>query len=105
MSRVVLDVSMSLDGLIAGPNVREAEPMGDAANAYTHGWPGMGPTPRSTSACAEKWTRPLAPRSSGGARYMITSHATPLSGRLSLHVALENSRPQWQRPSAPARRS
>ena len=80
MSRVVLDVSMSLDGLIAGPNVREAEPMGDAANAYTHGWPGMGPTPRSTSACAEKWTRPLAPRSSGGARYMITSHATPLSG-------------------------
>jgi hypothetical protein len=29
MSKVVLDVSMSLDGFIAGPNVREAEPMGD----------------------------------------------------------------------------
>jgi hypothetical protein len=29
MSRVVLDVSMSLDGFTAGPNVREAEPMGD----------------------------------------------------------------------------
>ena len=29
MSKVVLDVSMSLDGFAAGPNVREAEPMGD----------------------------------------------------------------------------
>jgi hypothetical protein len=29
MGRVVLDVSMSLDGFTAGPNVREAEPMGD----------------------------------------------------------------------------
>ena len=28
MSKVVLDVSMSLDGFSAGPNVREAEPMG-----------------------------------------------------------------------------
>jgi hypothetical protein len=26
MSKVVLDVSMSLDGFIAGPNGREAEP-------------------------------------------------------------------------------
>jgi hypothetical protein len=26
MSKVVLDVSMSLDGFVAGPNVREAEP-------------------------------------------------------------------------------
>jgi hypothetical protein len=36
MSKVVLDVSMSLDGSTAGPNVREAEPMGTAADAYTH---------------------------------------------------------------------
>ena len=27
MNRVVLDVSMSLDGFAAGPNMREAEPM------------------------------------------------------------------------------
>jgi hypothetical protein len=43
MSKVVLDVSMSLDGFTAGPNVRWAEPTGMAANACTHGWPG---TPR-----------------------------------------------------------
>jgi hypothetical protein len=29
MGNIVLDVSMSLDGLTAGPNVREAAPMGD----------------------------------------------------------------------------
>jgi hypothetical protein len=29
MSKLVLDVSMSLDGFTAGPNVREAAPMGD----------------------------------------------------------------------------
>jgi hypothetical protein len=40
MSKVVLDVSMSLDGFTAGPNVRGAEPTGTAANACTHGWPG-----------------------------------------------------------------
>jgi hypothetical protein len=28
MARVVWDVSVSLDGFTAGPNVREAEPMG-----------------------------------------------------------------------------
>jgi len=33
MNRVVLDVSMSLDGFTAGPNMREAEPIGTAANA------------------------------------------------------------------------
>jgi dihydrofolate reductase len=37
MSRVVLDVSMSLDGFIAGPNVREAEPMGDGGEGL-HEW-------------------------------------------------------------------
>jgi hypothetical protein len=35
MSRVVLDVSMSADGFTARPNMREAEPMGTAANAST----------------------------------------------------------------------
>jgi hypothetical protein len=29
MSKLVLDVSMSLDGFTAGPNVPEAAPMGD----------------------------------------------------------------------------
>lgn len=29
MSKVVWDVSVSLDGFTAGPNVREAEPLGD----------------------------------------------------------------------------
>jgi hypothetical protein len=33
MSKVVLDVS--LDGFTAGPNVRDDEPMGTAANTYT----------------------------------------------------------------------
>jgi len=33
MSKVVLDVSMSLDGFIAGPNGREAEPATDPAQA------------------------------------------------------------------------
>ena len=35
MSKVVLDVSMSLDGFTAGPNVREAEPMGDGGERAT----------------------------------------------------------------------
>ena len=37
MGRVVLDVSMSLDGFTAGPNVREAEPMGDGGERL-HTW-------------------------------------------------------------------
>jgi dihydrofolate reductase len=43
MSKVVLDVSMSLDGFTAGPNVREAEPMGDGGEGL-HVWmAGNGP--------------------------------------------------------------
>ena len=43
MSNVVLDVSMSLDGFTAGPNVREAEPMGDDGERL-HAWmAGNGP--------------------------------------------------------------
>jgi hypothetical protein len=43
MSKVVLDVSMSLDGFVAGPNVREAEPMGDGGERL-HAWmAGNGP--------------------------------------------------------------
>ena len=43
MGRVVLDVSMSLDGFTAGPNVREAEPMGDGGERL-HAWmAGKGP--------------------------------------------------------------
>jgi dihydrofolate reductase len=37
MARVVLDASMSLDGFTAGPNVREAEPMGDGGERL-HEW-------------------------------------------------------------------
>ena len=37
MSKVVLDVSMSLDGFSAGPNVREEEPMGDGGERL-HEW-------------------------------------------------------------------
>jgi dihydrofolate reductase len=37
MSKIVLDVSMSLDGFTAGPNVREAEPMGDGGERL-HEW-------------------------------------------------------------------
>jgi len=37
MSKVVLDVSMSLDGFTAGPNVREEEPMGDGGERL-HAW-------------------------------------------------------------------
>jgi len=37
MSKVVVDVSMSLDGFAAGPNVRDAEPMGDGGERI-HEW-------------------------------------------------------------------
>ncbi|OLZ52753.1 dihydrofolate reductase family protein [Amycolatopsis keratiniphila] len=37
MSKVVLDVSMSLDGFTAGPNVRAEEPMGDGGERL-HEW-------------------------------------------------------------------
>ena len=39
MSKVILDVSMSLDGFTAGPNVRAAEPMGDGGEDL-HTWMG-----------------------------------------------------------------
>jgi dihydrofolate reductase len=43
MSKVVLDVSMSLDGFSAGPNVRQDEPMGDGGERL-HDWvAGKGP--------------------------------------------------------------
>lgn len=43
MSKVVLDVSMSLDGFTAGPNVRAQEPMGDGGERL-HAWmAGAGP--------------------------------------------------------------
>ncbi len=37
MSKVVLDVAMSLDGFMAGPNIREAEPMGESGERL-HEW-------------------------------------------------------------------
>jgi dihydrofolate reductase len=37
MSTVILDVSISLDGFAAGPNVREDEPMGDEGERL-HAW-------------------------------------------------------------------
>ena len=43
MSKVVLDVSVSLDGFSAGPNVRPDEPMGDGGEGL-HDWvAGTGP--------------------------------------------------------------
>jgi dihydrofolate reductase len=39
MSKVVLDVSVSLDGFAAGPNVRAEEPMGDGGERL-HEWMG-----------------------------------------------------------------
>lgn len=37
MATVIMDVSMSLDGFSAGPNVRQAEPMGDGGERL-HDW-------------------------------------------------------------------
>jgi len=41
MAKVIVDVSMSLDGFVAGPNVRAAEPMGDGGERL-HAWMGAG---------------------------------------------------------------
>jgi dihydrofolate reductase len=43
MSKVVLDVSMSLDGFTAGPNVRDDEPMGDGGERLHEWHAGKGP--------------------------------------------------------------
>lgn len=43
MSNVVLDVSMSLDGFSAGPNVRMEEPMGDGGERLHEWHEGKGP--------------------------------------------------------------
>lgn len=37
MGRVILNISMSLDGFIAGPRIRDEEPMGDAGEKL-HDW-------------------------------------------------------------------
>ncbi|RSN20817.1 deaminase [Streptomyces sp. WAC 05977] len=46
MSKVVLDVSMSLDGFTAGPNVRAEEPMGDGGERLHEWMAGEGPDAR-----------------------------------------------------------
>ena len=54
MSKVVLDVAMSLDGFTAGPDIGEANPMGKGGERL-HEWmwvAGNGPTAGSTSASA-----------------------------------------------------
>lgn len=43
MAKVVLDVSVSLDGFAAGPNVREEEPMGDGGERLHEWMSGEGP--------------------------------------------------------------
>jgi dihydrofolate reductase len=43
MSKIVLDVSMSLDGFTAGPNVRQEEPMGDGGEGLHEWMAGEGP--------------------------------------------------------------
>ncbi|MFJ8916557.1 dihydrofolate reductase family protein [Amycolatopsis sp. NPDC102389] len=47
MSKVVLDVSMSLDGFTAGPNVRAEEPMGDGGERLHEWMAGEGPDARA----------------------------------------------------------
>jgi dihydrofolate reductase len=43
MSKLVLDVSISLDGFAAGPNVRMSEPMGDGGEGLHEWMAGTGP--------------------------------------------------------------
>ncbi|GAA3472690.1 dihydrofolate reductase family protein [Nonomuraea roseola] len=43
MSKIVLDVSVSLDGFTTGPNVREEEPMGDGGERLHEWHAGNGP--------------------------------------------------------------
>jgi dihydrofolate reductase len=43
MSKMVLDVSMSLDGFTAGPNIRVEEPMGDGGERLHEWHAGKGP--------------------------------------------------------------
>src|SRR5437763_13686476 len=43
MGKVVLDVSVSLDGFTTGPNVREEEPMGDGGERLHEWLAGEGP--------------------------------------------------------------
>ncbi|WP_433286502.1 dihydrofolate reductase family protein [Pseudonocardia sp. CA-142604] len=43
MSKIVLDVSMSLDGFTTGPNVRDEEPMGDGGERLHEWHAGKGP--------------------------------------------------------------
>ena len=54
MSKVVLDVAMSLDGFTAGPDIGETNPMGkDGERLHEWMWvAGNGPTAGSTSASA-----------------------------------------------------
>ena len=49
MSKVVLDVAMSLDGFATGPNVREEEPMGDGGERLHEWWLERDQTAESTS--------------------------------------------------------
>ena len=71
MSKVVLDVSMSLDGFVAGPNVREAEPMGDGGERL-HVWmAGKGPDTRDRHERAPRSGRDFGATSSDGARSIL----------------------------------
>ncbi|MFC5753504.1 dihydrofolate reductase family protein [Actinomadura rugatobispora] len=47
MSKVVLDVSVSLDGFTTGPNVRPEEPMGDGGEQLHEWMAGKGPDGRA----------------------------------------------------------
>ena len=37
MTKVIADISMSLDGFVTAPNVRPEEPLGDGADGSTSG--------------------------------------------------------------------
>jgi hypothetical protein len=91
MSKVVLDVSMSLDGFTAGPNVREEEPMGDGGERL-HAW---------------KFGEGTDGEIALG-RSSVTSRAWPPNGRVSSHRSGRSSRclrsPPWARQLTPTQR-
>jgi hypothetical protein len=87
MSKVVLDVSMSLDGFVTGPNVREAEPMGDGGERL-HEWIFWKRTAMARPLVGTDTARPAVtnrPRGVFGIRPIgpTTANATPDKGCLS----------------------
>ena len=76
MRKVVLDVSMSLDGFTAGPNVREDEPMGDGGERR-HAWmAGNGTDSEIAPNAATSLGVPVCPASVEGGRARASAGPT-----------------------------